>query len=117
MTGNRLVSLKEDKGIIEAVIQRGDGPESAPSAAGGLQMVSNTATEMTLICFSDDMDKALASLVIANGGLASGKKVTIFYTFWGLNIIKRFEKPRVKKNLVGKMFSMMLPSDNRKLKL
>ena len=117
MTGNRLVSLKEDKGIIEAVIQRGDGPESAPSVAGGLQMVSNTATEMTLICFSDDMDKALASLVVANGGLASGKKVTIFYTFWGLNIIKRFEKPRVKKSLVGKMFSMMMPSDNRSLKL
>ncbi len=121
MTGNRLVSLKEDKGLIEAVIQKGDAggdsPLPAAAIAGGTQILSSSSKEMTLISFSDDMDKALASLVIANGALASGKKVTIFYTFWGLNIIKKFDKPRVQKNFMGRMFSIMLPSDNRKLNL
>lgn len=117
MTGNRLVSLKEEKGLIEAVIQKSGGAAEVQAIAGGSQVLSNSSNEMSLISFSDDLDKALASLVIANGALASGKKVTIFYTFWGLNIIKRVDKPRVKKNLVGRMFSMMLPSDNSKLNL
>lgn len=118
MTGNTLVSLKESSGIIDAVIRKYKiAPTPATADPAGYNMVSDTSKEMTLICFSDDMDKALASLVIANGALASGKKVTIFYTFWGLNIIKRERKPRVKKSLMGKMFSIMLPSDNRKLKL
>jgi len=119
MTGHRLVTLKEDKGIIEAVIQRKGEEEILSSAVppSGVQMLKNNSDEMSLICFSDDMDKALASLVIANGALASGKKVTIFYTFWGLNIIKRRKKPHVKKGFMGRMFAMMLPSHNGKLKL
>lgn len=116
MTGNRLVSLKEDKGMVEAVIQKGGMAASIPMP-GTAEILSNSSNEMSLISFSDDLDKALASLVIANGALASGKKVTIFYTFWGLNIIKKKDKPRVKKNLVGKMFSMMLPADSSKLSL
>ncbi|MDX9957992.1 MAG: FAD-dependent oxidoreductase [Spirochaetia bacterium] len=117
MTGHRLVSLKEQKGIIEAVIQRSGGPVQPVGTATGVQVLSRTANEMSLICFSDDMDKALASLVIANGALASGKKVTIFYTFWGLDIIKKQVKPRVRKTLMGRMFGMMLPGHNGKLKL
>lgn len=119
MTGNRLVDLKEEKGIVSAIIQRAGGDDSSgqAGAAQGIQVVSSNSKELTLICFSDDMDKALASLVIANGALASGKKVTIFYTFWGLNIIKRRRKPRVKKSLTGKLFGMMLPKHNSKLRL
>jgi len=120
MTGHRLVSLKEDKGIIEAVIQhvgKGEQPVLPAAAAGGVQVLQNKSDEMSLICFSDDMDRVLASLVIANGALASGKKVTVFFTFWGLNIIKKRKKPAVKKNLMGRLFGLMLPSHNGKLKL
>lgn len=117
ITGNRLVSLKEDKGLIEAVIQKSGGPGQAPALSVEPQILSSTSNEMSLISFSDDLDKALASLVIANGALATGKKVTIFYTFWGLNIIKKIDKPRVEKNFVGRLFSMMLPADNSKLSL
>ncbi len=115
MTGNRLVSLNEEGGIIEAVIQKSGIDDTA--AAAGTRIITDTSKELTLICFSDDMDKALASLVIANGALASGKKVTIFYTFWGLSIIKKMEKIRAEKSFLGKMFSFMLPDNNRKLKL
>ena len=67
--------------------------------------------------FSDDLDKALASLVIANGAAATGEKVTVFFTFWGLNVIKKTKKPAVSKDIFGKMFGMMLPSSSKKLSL
>lgn len=118
MTGHRLVSLKEERGIISAVIQHKGVEEQLVSPAGaGVQILKDKSDEMSLLCFSDDMDRALASLVIANGALASGKKVTIFYTFWGLNIIKKTRKPRVRKSLMGRMFGMMLPANSGKLKL
>ncbi len=114
MTGNKLVGLREEKGIIEALIQRAG---EAASAGGVIQVPKNAGDELTLISFSNDMDKALASLVIANGALASGKKVTIFYTFWGLCIIKKRKKPAVAKSLIGRMFGIMLPGHNGKLSL
>lgn len=67
--------------------------------------------------FSDDLDKALATFVLANGAAATGQKVTIFFTFWGLNVIKKLHKPNVEKDIFGKMFSMMLPSSSNKLRL
>ena len=63
----------------------------------------------TLVLFSDDLDKTLATFVIANGAAATGKKVSIFFTFWGLNAIKKTDKPKVKKDIFGRMFSWMLP--------
>lgn len=71
----------------------------------------------TFVLFSDDLDKALATFVLANGVAATGEKVTIFFTFWGLNAIKKSQKPKVKKDIFGKMFSMMLPADSQALKL
>ena len=71
----------------------------------------------TFIMFSDDLDKALATFVLANGAAATGTKVTIFFTFWGLNVIKKEHKPRVEKDFFGRMFGMMLPSSSLKLKL
>ena len=71
----------------------------------------------TFILFSDDLDKTLATFVLANGAAATGKKVSIFFTFWGLNAIKKTHKPKVKKDIWGKMFGWMLPSDSTKLAL
>lgn len=59
----------------------------------------------------------MASFVIANGIAATGKKVSMFFTFWGLNVIKKLQKPRVHKDFFGKMFGMMLPSNSKKLSL
>jgi len=67
--------------------------------------------------FSDDLDKALATFVLANGAAATGEKVSIFFTFWGLNVIKKVKKPKTKKDIFGKMFGMMLPSHSGVLKL
>lgn len=67
--------------------------------------------------FSDNLDRAIATFVLANGAAATGKKVSIFFTFWGLNVLKKEHKPAVQKDLWGRMFSWMLPSSSKKLKL
>lgn len=68
---------------------------------------------MTIVVFSGDLDKAIAAFIIANGALAMGKKVTMFFTFWGLTILK---KQNLKKNsIIEKMFAMMLPKNSQGL--
>ena len=109
MTGAQLVSVENKSGIIHATIEKAESKSSC-------KMV-NGSDNKTLIVFSDDLDKALASFVIANGAASTGKKVTMFFTFWGLNVIKKRQKPAVSKDLFGKMFGWMLPSHSGKLKL
>lgn len=53
------------------------------------------------------MDKVLAAFVIANGALAMGRPVTMFFTFWGLTALRKPEKQKVSKSLAEKMFGIM----------
>lgn len=69
----------------------------------------------TIIVFSGDLDKAMASFIIANGAAAMGDEVTMFFTFWGLNILRKAQKVRVKKNFMEKMFGWMMPRGSEKL--
>lgn len=110
MMGANLISISNSEGIVTACIEKST---KGPSC----EIHSQGKDNKTLIVFSDDLDKALASFVIANGALASGKKVSIFFTFWGLNVIKKTNKPAVKKDILGKMFGMMLPSSSKHLGL
>lgn len=110
MMGANLISISNSEGIVTACIEKST---KGPSC----EIHSQGKDNKTLIVFSDDLDKALASFVIANGALASGKKVSIFFTFWGLNVIKKTNKPVVKKDFLGKMFGMMLPSSSKHLGL
>ena len=109
-TGNRFVSVKSGAGKYEVIVEK-NTPQSSSSE------VCREDKGKTFILFSDDLDKVLATFVLANGAAATGKKVTIFFTFWGLNAIKKLDKPVVKKDIWGKMFGMMLPSSSLKLKL
>lgn len=110
MTGNTLISNKVENGKYIVVVQKG-APKSCET------VTSCSGKGKTLILFSQELDKALATFVLANGAAATGQKVTIFFTFWGLNVIKKVKKPQVKKDFFGKMFSIMLPSSSLKLKL
>lgn len=71
----------------------------------------------TIIMFSGDLDKAMASLIIANGAAAMGDDVTIFYTFWGLNVLRKAQKIKVKKEFMENMFGFMMPRGAEKLGL
>lgn len=108
MTGNKLISVSSDNGKVKAIVEKTNNNE---------KQISIQQKNKTLVVFSDDMDRALASLVIANGAASTGKKVTLFFTFWGLNVIKKNNKPTVKKDFMGKMFGTMMSKNASELKL
>ena len=109
-TGNQLISKEASGGKSVVIIEKG-------KLKSCNIVTSYDGKGKTFIMFSDDLDKALATFVLANGAAATGQKVTIFFTFWGLNVIKKLHKPKVEKDIFGKMFGMMLPSSSKKLKL
>ena len=120
-TGNTFIKAENKDGAWQVFIRKG-GTTAVAEAQGSMSACAATALApkndgKTFIMFSDDLDKALATFVLANGAAATGKKVTIFFTFWGLNAIKKIDKPAVEKDFFGKMFGMMLPSSTHGLKL
>lgn len=108
-TGNNLISVSTEKGTVMAIAEKTAPKEVVASSAA--------PKNKTLIVFSDDLDRALASFVLANGAAATGQKVTMFFTFWGLNVIKKRVKPAVDKDIMGRMFGWMMASSSLKLKL
>ena len=72
----------------------------------------------TIVMFSGELDKALAGFVIATGAAASGWDVTLFFTFWGINIVRDSNKKALEsKDFMSKMFGAMMPNGTDKLKL
>lgn len=115
-TNNKLLKAefsKEDKAFV-ASIEKGNGVLS-PQCPTGIQ--GNLKNGATMVVFSGDLDKAIAAFIIATGAASMGKDVTMFFTFWGLNILKSKDKPKVSKDTMEKMFDMMLPGDTSKLGL
>jgi NADPH-dependent 2,4-dienoyl-CoA reductase/sulfur reductase-like enzyme/peroxiredoxin family protein/rhodanese-related sulfurtransferase/TusA-related sulfurtransferase len=112
ITGAKLIQVDNSHGMVQATIEKS---ENQPSTC--VMNAMNPNSGKTLIVFSDDLDRALASFVLANGAASTGKKVTMFFTFWGLNVIKKRQHPSVQKDIFGKMFGMMLPSSSRALSL
>ncbi|MHB8158834.1 MAG: DsrE/DsrF/DrsH-like family protein [Desulfocucumaceae bacterium] len=75
------------------------------------------SNKKTIVMFSGDLDKAMAGLIIANGAAAMGDDVTMFFTFWGLNILRKPEKMAIKKGFLEGMFGWMMPRGSEKLGL
>ncbi len=73
--------------------------------------------QKTIIVFSGDLDKAMAAMIIASGAAAMGNAVTLFFTFWGLNLLRKPEPVRVKKNLLEALFGWMMPRGARRATL
>ena len=113
-TGNQLLKISREGTIIKAWILKRSGKSSDNQK---LDNKNGSGNDKTLVVFSDNLDKALASFIIANGAAAMGRKVTMFFTFWGLNILRRPVGKRVKKDFLGNMFGMMMPKGSQKLKL
>ncbi|KGN67834.1 FAD-dependent oxidoreductase [Porphyromonas sp. COT-108 OH1349] len=110
-TGHTLIA-KETKGGKFVVTV-----EKTACKAEGTCVSTSPAKGKTFILFSDSLDKALATFVLANGAAATGQKVTIFFTFWGLNAIKRRSRSKVTKDFWGRMFGYMMPKDSKGLGL
>lgn len=108
-TGNVVKDSGYDGKSFYAKIQKG-GTSNTPTK-------TTSSNDKSMVIFSGDLDKAIAAFIIANGAVAMGRKVTLFFTFWGLNIIRKNEPVNVKKDFIGKVFDMMLPKGSKKLKL
>ncbi len=113
--GHRLVSMNPEKGRYIALVERGPvaPPVDTNAALAGLA----GKKRLTMVVFSNDLDKAMAAMIIANGAAAMGLEVTLFFTFWGLNILRKEQPPAVEKGLIDKMFGAMMPRGPEKLSL
>ncbi len=112
-TGNTLVRCNSLAGKYYAVIQKGN----ECGCAAPLDLMANNVKEKTMIVFSGDLDKAIAAFIIATGAAAMGNQVNMFFTFWGLSVLRKKNPPSVAKDFMGKMFSSMLPKGSTQLKL
>ncbi|RKD33553.1 CoA-disulfide reductase [Lacrimispora algidixylanolytica] len=112
-TQNQLLNRNRENGNVTALIRKGI-PVAACSKESGEPDLKNNKT---IVVFSGDLDKAIASFIIANGAASMGKKVTMFFTFWGLNILRKPEKVKLKKGFMDSMFGSMMPRGSKKLKL
>lgn len=107
--GHKVVKIAQKDGHLEAIVRKGAALPCTGAAAGG--------HSGALVLFSNDLDKALAALIIATGMAAAGMQVSIFFTFWGLSVLRKNPGPQVKKSLLNAMFGWMLPKGARKLAL
>ncbi len=113
-TGNTFMGINSEKGIAKASIKKGCLNKQADKDC---KDVPSEGNNKNIIVFSGDLDKAIASFVIANASAAMGRKVSMFFTFWGLNILRKPENVPVKKDLISKMFGLMMPKGSKKLAL
>ncbi|MGE4354807.1 MAG: DsrE/DsrF/DrsH-like family protein [Oscillospiraceae bacterium] len=120
-TGNTLLSAEQRGNDYVALVKKG-GAEKPLSIRDSMREamqkpIQDTAEGKTIIVFSGDLDRVLASFIIANGAAAMGRPVTMFFTFWGLNVLRKPEKQQVNKTFMESMFGAMMPRGSKKLKL
>ena len=108
-TGNTLIDVVPENGNYKATIVKG-GFSKAGLTAG-------LSKNKTIVVFSSDFDKLVAVFIIANGAAAMSSKMTMFFTFWGINALRKPQGVTVKKNLIEKMFGWMMPRGADKLSL
>lgn len=113
-TGHTLRGVRtEGKQYIVEIVK-----QAAPElACASISAPSPAIAGKTIICFSNDLDRVMAAFVIANGAAAMGYPVTIFFTFWGLNVLRRESPPPLKKGFLDRMFGAMMPRGPERLKL
>jgi NADPH-dependent 2,4-dienoyl-CoA reductase/sulfur reductase-like enzyme/peroxiredoxin family protein/rhodanese-related sulfurtransferase/TusA-related sulfurtransferase len=109
-TGNMLIKLERGPGKITARIRKGVSGKAGTVPA-------TLSQDKTIVVFSGDLDKAIAGFIIATGAASMGRKVTMFFTFWGLNILRKPKRVKVKKGLLDNMFGLMMPRGSTKLGL
>lgn len=105
ITGHKLLRLEQKEGLVEALIEK-QPPADKPAAQ----------QHVALIVFSDEMDKALAAFNIVLGAVGCGKQVSVFFTFWGLSLLRvGYHAPG--KSAEQQLLDKALPKDREHLPL
>ncbi|GIG54104.1 FAD-dependent oxidoreductase [Demequina activiva] len=108
--GHTLVSMEpQGPGYVATFRKGGTAPVTSSSAPG--------PAKTSMVVFSGDLDKVLAAFIIANGALAMGQDVSMFFTFWGLNALRREDPPPRERTAMERMFGAMMPRGADKLTL
>ncbi|PIE52706.1 pyridine nucleotide-disulfide oxidoreductase [Candidatus Fermentibacteria bacterium] len=110
-TGNELLSMEENNGVYLARVRKGCSNEKSSNRRNA------PGKSAAIVMFSNDMDKAMAAMIIATGYASLGHEVTVFSTFWGLSVFRQAGKKAGSRDFISKMFGMMLPGSARKLAL
>lgn len=103
-SGNKILKNVVENNAVNIIIEKQENQDNdAPK-------MMETKDGATMVVFSGDLDKALASFIIATGARSMGREVTMFFTFWGLSVIKDPNAKKIKKSGIDKLFSAMLPN-------
>jgi CoA-disulfide reductase len=118
-TGNTLLEIRDEGEKTIVAIRKGNKNEAAEysSGKGGMESQENTSKKKTMVVFSGELDRAIASFIIANGAAAMGNEITMFFTFWGLNILRKEQPVKTSKGFMDRMFGKMMPRGSKKLPL
>ena len=132
-TGDRIEVLATDYGFtkdveewckanchsLESIGKEGDAYKAVilKGQAGVCKTTPISQENATIVVFSGELDKAIAAMIIAQGAVAGGKKVTLFFTFWGLNALRKSNRVKTSKNLIERMFGWMMPRGAERLPL
>lgn len=108
-TGNQLLERSFSNNVFYAKVMKEEIPGEEPKIGN--------RNDKTMVVFSGDLDKAIASFIIATGAASMGRQVTMFFTFWGLNILRKPEGVKTEKDFLSRMFGFMMPRGSKKLKL
>lgn len=115
--GERVTSIHgDDRGTRDAI-----PPAIAEEIAALRSEIAELREAMpedraALLVFSGDLDRAIAAFIVATGAATAGLETTIFFTFWGLSILKKkAAKGSSKRDLMQRMFSMMTPGSSESL--
>ncbi|MCL6614214.1 MAG: DsrE/DsrF/DrsH-like family protein [Firmicutes bacterium] len=108
-TGHALLRAGREGDRFVAVLRKGGTEGPRPAGGGG--------NDKTIVVFSGDLDRAIASFIIANGAAAMGRRVTMFFTFWGLNVLRRPRRVKLRKGLLERAFGWMMPRGSTRLGL
>jgi peroxiredoxin family protein/TusA-related sulfurtransferase len=108
--GHAVLERRQDKAVMEVRLQKG----GVSAGGGGLAVRKD---KKTFVVFSGELDKVMAAFVIANGALSMGSEVTMFFTFWGINVLRKSGSQAAGKGLLDRMFGLMMPKGPAALKL
>jgi peroxiredoxin family protein/TusA-related sulfurtransferase len=113
--GHEVISVEPRNGKVVGLVRK-SGPGMKESAMPGTSQAPQ-ATDKTIVVFSNDFDRVMSAFIIANGAASMGNKVSLFFTFWGLNVLRKDGKVKARKGFMDRMFSRMMPRGSSKLKL
>lgn len=113
--GHELVAITPEGSGYVATIRKGGAGVLASALANGQSVPAQNKT--SFVVFSGELDKLIAAFIVANGALAMGDEVSMFFTFWGLNSLRTQQPPKRHKKVMERAFAAMMPSGPESLKL